>query len=50
VRTGSEPGPVRQGVRLYVSTVDVALTGGLTPGIASRPLNYASLPPAPAFS
>jgi hypothetical protein len=50
VRTGSEPGPVRQGVRLYVSTADVALTGGLTPGIPSRPLNFASLPPAPAFS
>ena len=50
VRTGSEPGPMDRGVRLYVSTVDVALTGGLTPGIASRPLDFASLPPAPSFS
>ncbi|WZO96116.1 hypothetical protein EP7_003098 [Isosphaeraceae bacterium EP7] len=50
VRTGSEPGPVRNGVRLYVSTVDIALTGGLTPGDASRPLDFASLPPAPTFS
>ena len=50
VRAGSEPGPIDRGVRLYVSTVDVALTGGLTPGIASRPLDFASLPPAPSFS
>lgn len=50
VRTGSEPGPVWRGVRLYVSTVDVALTGGLTPGEPSRPLDFASLPPAPTFS
>lgn len=50
VRTGSEPGPVRQGVRLYVSTVNVALIGGLTPVVPSRPLDFASLPPAPAFS
>ncbi len=50
VRTGSEPGPVRRGVRLYVSTVDVALTGGLAPGSPSRPLDFASLPPAPTFS
>jgi hypothetical protein len=49
VRTGSEPGPMYRGVRLYVSTVDVAPTGGLTPGIASRPLDFASLPPAPSF-
>ena len=50
VRTGAEPGPIDRGVRLYVSTVDVALTGGLTPGVASRPLDFASLPPAPTFS
>jgi hypothetical protein len=50
VRTGSEPGPMDRGVRLYVSTVDVALTGGLRPGIASRPLDFASLPPAPSLS
>lgn len=29
IRTGSEPGPVWQGVRLYVSTVDVVLIDGL---------------------
>ena len=36
----SGPGPSRgrvRGVRLYVSTVDVALTGGSTPGVVSRP-------------
>lgn len=50
VRTGSEPGPVWRGVRLYVSTVDVALTAGLPPDAPSRPLDFASLPPAPIFS
>ncbi len=50
VRAGSEPGPDRQGVRLYVSTVDVVLTSGTTPGVASRPLDFASLPPAPTFA
>lgn len=50
VRVGSEPGPVYRGVRLYLSMVDVALTGGLTRGVESRPLDFASLPPAPTFS
>ena len=50
VRIGSEPGPVWQGVRLYVSTVDVTLTGGLTSHDPSRPLDFASLPPAPTLS
>jgi hypothetical protein len=50
VLTGSQPGPVRQGMRLYVATVDVALTGGLIPGVPSRPLDFASLPPAPSFT
>jgi len=50
VRTGSEPGPVRQGVRLYVSTVEVVLTGGPTPGVPGRPLDFALLPPAPTLS
>ncbi|MFO0889412.1 MAG: hypothetical protein U0790_09765 [Isosphaeraceae bacterium] len=50
VRTGSEPGPVRQGVRLYVTTVDVVRTGGLDPAVPSRPLDFACLPPAPVFS
>ena len=46
VRAGTEPGPAWQGVRLYVSTVDVALTGGLTAGDPSRPLDFATLPAA----
>lgn len=50
VRTGSEPGPVWRGVRLYISTADVVLTGGLPPGVPSRPLDFASIPPAPTFS
>lgn len=50
VRTASEPGPVWRSVRLYVSAVDVALTEGPTPGVTSRPLDFASLPPAPTFS
>jgi hypothetical protein len=50
VRTGSEPGPMYRGVRLYVSSVDVELTGGLVPGVVSRALDFASLPPAPSFS
>ena len=50
VRTRSEPGPVWRGVRLYVSTVDVAFTGGLSPDALSRPLDFASLPPAPTLA
>ena len=50
VRTGSEPGPERDGVRLYVATVDVARTGGLAPGDAGRPLDFATLPPAPTLA
>lgn len=50
VRVGSEPGPLRDGVRLYVSTIDVVLTGGLPPGVPSRPLDFSSLPPAPTFA
>ncbi len=46
VRTGSEPGPVMGGVRLYVSTVDVAFTGGLAGDAPSRPLDFAALPAA----
>lgn len=49
VRTGSEPGPIRQGVRLYVTTVDVVRVDG-PPAEAGRPLDFASLPPAPMFS
>ena len=50
IRTGSEPGPLWQGVRLYISTVDIAFTGGLTPEVPGRPLDFASLPPVPTFS
>jgi hypothetical protein len=47
VRTGSGPGPIVGGVRLYVATVDVVLTGGRTGGEPGRPLNFATLPAAP---
>lgn len=50
VRTGSEPGPDRGGLRLYVTTVDVVRTGGLAAGDAGRPLDFASLPPAPTVA
>ena len=50
IRTGSEPGPIQNGVRLYVSTVDVVHTGGLAAGAPSHALDFASLPPAPIFS
>ena len=50
VRTGSGPGPVFQGVRLHVTTVDVVLTGGRAREVPSRPLDFASLPSAPTFS
>lgn len=50
VRAGSEPGPVRGGVRLYVTTVDVALTRGRDCGGPSRPLDFAALPPAPVLA
>lgn len=50
VQTRFEPGPIDRGVRLYISTVEVALTGGVTPSVAGRPLDFASLPPAPSFS
>ena len=49
IRTGSAPGPVFQGVRLYVATVDVALTLGALAG-TSCPLDFATVPPAPVFA
>lgn len=49
VRSGSGPGPTHQGVRLYISAVDVALTGGPTREDRGRPLDFGSLPPAPIF-
>ena len=47
VRAGTEPGPVCRGVRLYVATVEVAHTGGCPTDLPSRPLDFATLPPAP---
>lgn len=44
VRTCSEPGPTIGGVRLYRTTVDLIRSDPATPG---RPLDFASLPPAP---
>ncbi|MBP3955634.1 hypothetical protein J8F10_10110 [Gemmata sp. G18] len=49
VRSGSGPGPIVGGVRLYVATVDVALTGGRTDWLQDRPLDFATLPPAPVL-
>jgi len=48
VRTGSGPGPIIQGVRLYVATVDVELADGVA-GVASRPLDFSKLPAAPVL-
>lgn len=45
VRAGSEPGPVRGGVRLFVCTVDVVATGGRNDA-STRPLDFSALPPA----
>jgi hypothetical protein len=49
VRAGSGPGPIIHGVRLYVATVDVVLTGGRTDELPDRPLDFAKLPPAPTL-
>lgn len=50
VRAGSGPGPCVHGVRLYVTTVEVVLTTGGVSHEAGRPLDFASLAPAPALS
>ncbi|WP_165251489.1 hypothetical protein [Paludisphaera soli] len=50
VRAGFEPGPIRQGVQLYVATVDVALADGPPSAAPGRPIDFASLPPAPTFA
>lgn len=50
VRTGSAPGTAIGGVRLYVTTVDVILTGGHGMPSSGRPLDFASLPPVPTLS
>lgn len=47
VRAEFEPGPVRGGVRLYVSTVEIARVNDADSNSLSRPLDFASLPPAP---
>lgn len=47
IRSGCEPGPAVDGVRLYVATVDVVLTGGRVTDPPSRGLNFATIPPAP---
>ena len=49
-RTGSEPGPTWQGVRLYVTTVDVTLTGDRATHDPSRPLDFAAIPAAPVWA
>jgi hypothetical protein len=49
VRTGSGPGAIVHGVRLYVATVDVALTRGRTGDRPGRPLDFSTLPPAPTL-
>ncbi|MBV8488748.1 MAG: hypothetical protein JO161_10760 [Planctomycetaceae bacterium] len=49
VRTSSEPGPIRQRVRMYIATVDVVHCGGVIPDSSSRPLDFTSLPPAPVL-
>ena len=49
VRAGSEPGPEVGGVRLYVFTVDVALTADRPSGDPGRPLDFSTIPPAPVL-
>lgn len=49
VRVGSGPGPNLGGVRLYVCTLDVVLTGDANDG-PSRPFDFAAVPPAPVLS
>ncbi len=50
VRAGFGPGPIVHGVRLYVATVDVVLTGGRAGAFPDRPLDFAKLPPAPTLA
>ena len=52
VRSGSAPGPLRDGVRLYVATVDVARVSENGPDsvAAGRPLDFATLPAAPVLA
>jgi hypothetical protein len=48
IRIGSEPGPNLGGVRLYICTLDVVVTGGRDCG-PSRPFDFAAVPPAPVL-
>lgn len=49
VRAISEPGPVWQGVRLYVARVEVARNDGFATDSPTRPLDFALLPAAPTL-
>ncbi|QJW97049.1 hypothetical protein [Frigoriglobus tundricola] len=49
VRLSSGPGPAVHGVRLYVTTVDVALTGGRSGEFPGRLFDFARIPPAPVL-
>jgi len=44
IQTSLEPGPTINGVRLYLATVDLMRSN---PDTSGRPLDFASLPPAP---
>jgi len=44
IQTSLEPGPTVGGVRLYLATVDLIRCD---PNTSGRPLDFASLPPAP---
>lgn len=48
IRIASEPGPNLGGIRLYVCTLDVVVTGGRNCGL-SRPFDFAVVPPAPVL-
>ncbi len=50
VRVASEPAPAQHGVRLYVTTLELIATRDQAPGPASRPLDFAALPPAPELA
>ncbi len=49
VRVGTGPGSMLGGVRLFVTTVDVAVVGHRDLTRSSRPLDFSSLPPAVVF-
>lgn len=49
VRTSSEPGPAVGGVRLYLTTLEIAVTGGRNHA-KGQPLDFTRLPAAPRLS